>query len=103
MGKGLGLAALRVLQAINGGCEYGFDIIDATGLASGTVYPALSRHERDGYVRSSWEDPAKAFKDRRPPRRYYRITADGRRAITSALADLGAVPAKRARARLQEN
>ena len=102
MGKGLGLAAVRVLQAIAGGYEYGFDIIDATGLPSGTVYPALSRHERDGYVRSSWEDPAKAFKDRRPPRRYYRITADGRRAIAGALADLGAVPAKRSRVRPQE-
>jgi PadR family transcriptional regulator PadR len=102
MGKGLGLAALRVLQAVAAGSEYGFDIIDATGLPSGTVYPALSRHERDGYVRSSWEDPAKAFKDRRPPRRYYRITADGRRAIDSALADLGVAPAHRARMRRQE-
>ncbi len=102
MGKGLGLAALKVLQAIAGGCEYGFDISAATGLASGTVYPALSRHERDGYVRASWEDPAKAFKERRPPRRYHRITADGRRAIDSALSDLGAVPAKRARVRAQE-
>lgn len=103
MAKGLGLAALKVLQAIASGSEYGFDIIDATGLASGTVYPALSRHERDGYVRSSWEDPAKAFKDRRPPRRYYRITADGRRAIDDALADLGVAPAARPRMRRQEH
>jgi DNA-binding PadR family transcriptional regulator len=103
MGKGLGLAALRVLQAIAGGSEYGFDIIDATGLPSGTVYPALSRHERDGFVRSSWEDSARAFKDGRPPRRYYRITAEGRRAIDAALADLGAVPARRARVRRQES
>ena len=101
MGKGLGLAALKVLQAIAGGCEYGFDIIDATGLASGTVYPALSRHERDGLVRSSWEDSAKAFKDGRPPRRYYAITAEGRRAIDAALADLGVVP-RRARVRRSE-
>jgi PadR family transcriptional regulator PadR len=102
MGKGLGLAALKVLQAIAGGCEYGFDIIDATGLPSGTVYPALSRHERDGFLRSSWEDSAKAFKDGRPPRRYYAITAEGRRAIDAALADLGVVPARRARVRKQE-
>ena len=47
MPKGMGLAALRVLQAIAAGAEYGFDIIEATSLASGTVYPALSRHERD--------------------------------------------------------
>ena len=103
MGKGLGLAALRVLQAIAGGCEYGFDIIDATGLASGTVYPALSRHERDGFVRSSWEDSAKAFRDGRPPRRYYAITAEGRRAIDRALAELGAVSAHKVRARRQES
>ncbi|TAK13852.1 MAG: PadR family transcriptional regulator [Acidobacteria bacterium] len=97
MGRGLGLAALRVLQAIAGGCEYGFDIIEATGLASGTVYPALSRHERDGLVRSSWEDSARAFRDGRPPRRYYAITAEGRRALERALDELGVVPARRAR------
>ena len=88
MPRGFGLPALRVLQALAGGCEYGFDIIDATGLPSGTVYPALSRFERDGFVRSSWEDPVKAHRDRRPPRRYYRLTADGRRALDRALADL---------------
>ena len=46
MARGMGMAAVRVLRAIAGGAEYGFDIIEATGLASGTVYPALSRHER---------------------------------------------------------
>lgn len=102
MGKGLGLAALKVLQAIDGGCRYGLDIIQATGLPSGTVYPALSRHERDGFVRSSWEDVATAAKDRRPARRYYRMTAEGRRAIDTALSELGAVPAQRARVRRQE-
>ena len=94
----MGMAALRVLQAIDGGAQYGFDIIDATGLASGTVYPALSRHERDGYVRSSWEDPYKAHHERRPPRRYYRITAEGRRALDAVLATLGTGAARRARA-----
>jgi PadR family transcriptional regulator len=98
MPKGMGLAALRVLQAIADGAEYGFDIIDATGLASGTVYPALSRHERDGYVRSSWEDPVKAHRERRPPRRYYRITAEGRRAIETAHAHLGVEPVRRGHA-----
>jgi len=83
------MAALRVLQAIAQGAEYGFDIIDATGLPSGTVYPALSRHERDGYVRSSWEDPRKAHQERRPPRRYYRITPEGKRAVQLVLDSLG--------------
>ena len=52
----LSITAVSVLQAIANGYEYGFDIIDTTGLPSGTVYPALSRLERDGYVRSAWED-----------------------------------------------
>jgi DNA-binding PadR family transcriptional regulator len=91
----MGMAALRVLQAVELGAEYGFDIIDATGLPSGTVYPALSRHEQDGYVRSSWEDPVKAHRDRRPPRRYYRITAEGRRALASVLDLIGAQTVRR--------
>jgi DNA-binding PadR family transcriptional regulator len=49
------------------------------------VYPALSRLERDGFVKSQWEDPQKAHDDRRPPRRYYRITAQGERALAGAL------------------
>jgi DNA-binding PadR family transcriptional regulator len=74
-----------VLQAIANGFEYGFDIIDHTGLPSGTVYPALSRLERDGFVRSSWEDDARAHREGRPARRYYRITAPGTRALEDTL------------------
>jgi PadR family transcriptional regulator PadR len=77
--------AVSVLQAIADGVEYGFDVIDRTGLPSGTVYPALSRLERDGYVRSAWEDRRAAHKDGRPARRYYRITAPGSRALRDAV------------------
>jgi DNA-binding PadR family transcriptional regulator len=82
----LSAAAVSVLQAIADGVEYGFDVIDRTGLPSGTVYPALSRLERDGYVRSAWEDREAAHKDGRPARRYYRITAPGTRALHDAVA-----------------
>jgi PadR family transcriptional regulator, regulatory protein PadR len=78
-------AATAVLHAIASGVRYGFDIMDRTDLPSGTVYPALSRLERDGFVRSSWEDLAKAHGDRRPPRRYYRITAQGERALAASV------------------
>jgi PadR family transcriptional regulator PadR len=81
----LSVTAVSVLQAIASGFEYGFDIIDHTGLPSGTVYPALSRLERDGYVRSAWEDDHKAHREGRPARRYYRITAPGTRALDAAL------------------
>ena len=90
MGRGPGFAAVRVLRAIAGGAAYGFDIIDATGLPSGTVYPALSRLEQDGYLRSSWEDLAAAHRQKRPPRRYYKLTPEGRRALDDALDAVGA-------------
>ncbi|MEZ5290695.1 MAG: PadR family transcriptional regulator [Vicinamibacterales bacterium] len=82
----MGASLVAVLQAVASGTAYGFDIIDATGLPSGTVYPALSRLERDGYLRSSWEDDAAAFAAGRPARRYYRVTADGTRALGDAVA-----------------
>src|SRR5688572_19862296 len=34
-----------VLQAIASGYRYGFDVMDVTGLPSGTVYPALRKLE----------------------------------------------------------
>jgi PadR family transcriptional regulator, regulatory protein PadR len=85
MARGLSFTTVSVLHAVARGYEYGFDVIDGTGLPSGTVYPALSRLERDGYVRSDWEDEQTAHADKRPPRRYYRITAPGLRALDDAL------------------
>lgn len=81
MARRLSFTAVTVLHAIARGYEYGFDVIDETHLPSGTVYPALSRLERDGYVRSDWEEVEAARAEKRPPRRYYRVTADGVRAL----------------------
>jgi DNA-binding PadR family transcriptional regulator len=82
----LSATAASVLQAVAGGVAYGFDIIDATGLPSGTVYPALSRLERDGHVTSAWEDESRAHEEGRPARRYYRTTASGARVLAQTLA-----------------
>lgn len=81
----LSFAAVSVLHAVASGVRYGFEIMDRTELPSGTVYPALSRLERDGLVKSHWEDLQKAHGDRRPPRRYYRITPHGERGLADAL------------------
>ena len=88
MPRTLSFAAVTILQAIGAGSRYGFDIIDRTGLPSGTVYPALSRFERDGYVRSAWEDLEAAHGEKRPPRRYYRLTPQGRRRLDETLQQL---------------
>jgi len=83
--KPLSLSTLAVLGAISQGIRYGFDIMDAAELPSGTVYPALGRLERDGYVRSKWESQTVAQREKRPPRRYYEITAAGSRALAASV------------------
>ena len=74
----LSYTALFVLQALAQGYRFGFDVMDATGLPSGTVYPALRRLESLGLVSSSWEDDGRARKESRPRRRNYQLTRDGR-------------------------
>jgi DNA-binding PadR family transcriptional regulator len=66
-----------VLLAIHAGYRYGFDIMDATGLPDGTVYPMLRRLEKRGVLSAAWEDEARARGEQRPQRRYYRLTPLG--------------------------
>ena len=80
----LSYTGLFVLQAVAQGHRFGFDIMDVTGLPSGTIYPALRRLEAQELVRSDWEKDGTARKEGRPRRRYYEITAIGRRQLTEA-------------------
>jgi PadR family transcriptional regulator PadR len=74
-----------ILQTISQGYCYGFDIMDVTGLPSGTVYPALRRLERDELVQSKWESEALAEGQDRPPRKYYRLTRLGNGTLAGAV------------------
>jgi DNA-binding PadR family transcriptional regulator len=74
-----------VLLAVSRGVRYGFDIIDATGLQSGTVYPVLRRLEDAGLLRSHWEPVREARQAQRPPRRYYEVTGAGAKAVRDSL------------------
>lgn len=100
MARHLSVAAMTVLHAVAKGTAHGFDIIDQSGLPGGTVYPALSRLERDGLVASSWEPVETARAEGRPPRRYYRATPQGVRTLNDALERLHALkPVRGGRAR----
>jgi PadR family transcriptional regulator len=63
--------------------RYAFEMIEAlgrTGLLTteGTLYPLLSRLRRDGLVKTEWRESTDG-----PPRRYYELTAEGRRALAA--------------------
>ena len=93
------LATALVMQAIGAGHCHGFEIVDVTGYPTGTVYPALRRLERDGYVRSRWEAERTATREGRPARRYYELTASGVTALDAALHTLMKLDAARLRPR----
>src|ERR1700756_838659 len=81
----LSYSATAILQAIANGYQYGFDVMDVTGLPSGTVYPALRRLEQAGLIASKWESEANAQREQRPARKYYSITREGEAALEGAL------------------
>jgi len=76
--------AATVLDAIRRERRHGFQIMDATGLASGTVYPALRRLEQGGLIHSKWERETVARSEQRPARRYYQLTREGEAALAAA-------------------
>lgn len=73
-----------ILHAVGVGHRYGFDVMDATGLASGTVYPALRRLEDARLLRGRWEDAPAAHRSGRPQRRFYELTRAGELALRDA-------------------
>ncbi|MCZ6918339.1 MAG: PadR family transcriptional regulator [Gemmatimonadetes bacterium] len=83
--KPLSLGTVMVLHALARGRQYGFDIIEETGLTSGTIYPALERLERLGLARSKWEDGKVAQQEKWPARRYYQITGRGSETLMTAM------------------
>src|ERR1700689_2006968 len=74
-----------ILQTLGAGYRYGFDVVEATGLPSGTVYPALRRLEKLGQIHSVWENESKAFAEQRPARKYFKLTPPGERTLAKAI------------------
>ena len=77
-----------VLAVVRAEESYAFDIVRALASAGGlmtsegTIYPLLSRLRRDHLVTTTWRES-----DAGPPRRYHRITDDGRRALDVFVGD----------------
>jgi PadR family transcriptional regulator, regulatory protein PadR len=64
---------------------YGLEIVRASGLEPGTIYPILQRLRGAGWVSDRWEDPESGRTAGRPLRRYYRLTLEGRARAARAL------------------
>ena len=91
MPRSLGITSLRILGAIRDGVAYGLDIVQQTGMPSGTVYPTLGRLKKRGYVTSRWERQAVAEQEGRPRRRYYELTAEGRTALVEGVSRMASL------------
>ncbi len=85
---------LRVLVADPAAPHYGYDLMKAARLASGTLYPMLARLQQEGLVDSQWEDQ-RMDAGGRPPRKYYRLTAEGVRVARLELAHVSTPPQSR--------
>lgn len=76
-----GSLELIVLHLLAPGERYGYEIVTtlteqtdgALEVSDGTLYPVLYRLERGGFVAVRWETP-----ERGVPRKYYRLTPEGR-------------------------
>jgi PadR family transcriptional regulator len=82
-----GVLEFCVLAILQTGESYGFDIIRKLSAeqlltSEGTIYPLLSRLRRQASVTTTWRESAAG-----PPRRYYRISDRGQRALDAFAAD----------------
>ena len=75
-----------VLSILAGGDKYGYEILKQVRHLSegdlewsgGMLYPLLHRIERDGLVKGYWE-----ITEEERPRKYYRLTTEGRHRLSA--------------------
>ncbi len=81
-----GVLDLCLLAVMGEGPAYGYEMtkrLRARGLSivgEGSIYPLLGRLERDGLV-----DTHRAASNGGPPRKYYQLSHQGRRSLTSGV------------------
>lgn len=77
-----GVLEYCVMALLRGEERYAFDLVrelaemDGMVISEGTIYPMLARMRRDGAVETTWRESPSG-----PPRRYYRLSPAGRKAL----------------------
>ncbi len=74
----------RVLKELRKNPQYGYAIMKAAGLKSGTLYPILMRLKNRGLLQATWEPPQAPG---RPQRQIYTLTAQGQQYANDILDD----------------
>ena len=82
-----GSIQLCIMAVLSSGRKYGFQIIKELkqlsmgyyDLKEGTLYPALHRLEKRGYLKSEW-----ITQEHGMPRKYYTLTKQGTKALEEA-------------------
>jgi PadR family transcriptional regulator, regulatory protein PadR len=75
--------------------QYGFGLMKATGVKSGSLYPILERIQEEGWI-ERFDEAIDESAEGRPRRRMYRLTSMGlpaaRKAVYEFHDDLGPAP-----------
>ncbi len=74
----------QVLMEDATGRHWGYDLSRRAGVRSGVLYPILHRMLDEGWLEDGWEDPAQ-IGGKRPARRYYELTDEGRMELGALL------------------
>jgi PadR family transcriptional regulator PadR len=105
-----GAGPVAVLKILEKGEMYGYELVEALAkrtngvldMGQSTLYPMLYNLEAKGLIEADWRDDEAAR-----PRKYYRLTAKGRKrlaedtqqwkSLVAVMADLGIAGARRVR------
>jgi len=67
--------------------HWGYELSKQSGVRSGVMYPTLQRMLDEGWLTDGWEDQSPSGRAKRPPRRYYELTDEGKAALGAVLAE----------------
>jgi PadR family transcriptional regulator PadR len=76
-----------VLMADASGRHWGYELSRHSGVRSGVMYPLLQRMLEQGWLDDGWEEQVRVGRAKRPPRRYYELTDEGRIALGALIAE----------------
>ena len=85
-----GTLEMLLLHLLSEGEKYGYEVASEMASRSegryevgdGTLYPVFYRLEKEGWVEPTWRP-----RERGVPRKYYRLTDEGRRALDEAVTE----------------